>query len=55
MAVPFVDLVDRRYTDAWESQVREFEALKSRLTQYSDYDEIKRELEIMKVCIAEFS
>jgi len=30
-------------------QAAEVEQLKSRLKQYSDYDEIKRELDIMKV------
>jgi len=31
-------------------KVAEIEQLKQRLKQYDDYDEIKRELEIMKVC-----
>jgi homeobox protein cut-like len=30
-------------------QVAEIETLKTKVKQYSDYDEIKRELEIMKV------
>lgn len=31
-------------------QSAEVDQLKSKLRQYDDYDEIKRELEIMKVC-----
>lgn len=33
-------------------QASEIENLKARLKQYADYDEIKRELGIMKVAIA---
>jgi hypothetical protein len=35
--------------DAVDGQSTEIEGLKSRVKQYGDYDEIKRELEIMKV------
>ena len=35
-------------------QTAENESLRARLKQYSDYDEIKRELEIMKVTISAF-
>lgn len=33
-------------------QVAEVDNLKQRLKQYNDYDEIKRELEIMKVSLS---
>ena len=33
-----------------QKRVAEVEQLKSKLKRYADYDEIKRELEIMKVC-----
>lgn len=32
-----------------EARVKEVEGLKERMRQYADYDEVKRELEIMKV------
>jgi homeobox protein cut-like len=35
-------------------QAKEIEQLKARLKQYGDYDEIKRELEIMKVPYSPF-
>ncbi len=31
-------------------QAAEVDQLKAKIKQYADYDEIKRELEIMKVC-----
>jgi len=36
-------------------QANEAEQLRSKLKQLSDYDEMKRELEIMKVCFGSFS
>lgn len=36
-----------------QSKAADIENLKQRLKQYGDYDEIKRELEIMKVCWVE--
>lgn len=38
-----------------EVRVKEVEGLKERLRQYADYDEVKRELEIMKVRTSRFS
>lgn len=36
---------------SFHGQVEEIEQQKQKLKQYSDYDEIKRELEIMKVIV----
>jgi len=33
-----------------ETKITEIDSLKKRLSRYSDYDELRRELEIMKVC-----
>lgn len=35
-----------------DAKVKEVDGFKEKLKQYSDYDEVKRELEIMKVCLA---
>lgn len=37
-------------TKIFSTQVAEVDQLKTKIKQYSDYDEIKRELDIMKVC-----
>ena len=34
-----------------DAKLKEVDGYKERLKQYADYDEVKRELEIMKVCI----
>ena len=48
--VSFCSEFHEKNTD-YDSQSSEVEMLKTRLKMYADYDEIKRELEIMKVCI----
>lgn len=47
-------LISTSSTNAYLQQSSEIDQLKAKLRTLSDYDEIKRELEIMKVCLPSY-